>query len=592
MTNPIIHIQDLHYTYPIGGQAVLQGVQFALQRGEFVGIMGATGAGKTTFCQVLNGLIPHYTGGVMEGTVLVNGEDTRALTVADLAPQVGLVFQDADAQLVMSTVLEECLLGPLSHGQARLEARRQAHEMLTRLEIPHLAERSPQTLSGGQKQRVAMAAAMVTAPAVLVLDEATSELDAVMVQKIFELCARFNRELGTTIVIVSHESELLARYASRLVLMDQGRIVLDAPTRLALQQSDVFQAAGIRLPQVTQLAQTLTESVTKSSIHWPVLPLTEEEALPTLRQVLTTPKDDAVVQPNSVTPVSVPANAPVIQIEKLRFAYRPPATVFHDVDLTIQQGEFTAIIGNNGSGKSTLMKLILGLLRPTAGRVLIDGVDTRKAKVADLARKIGFIFQEPNDQLFANSVADEIRFGLKNLALPESKIEQRLALMLQQFDLESVQTMFPRFLARGDKQKLCIASIVAMQPQILLLDEPTTGQDHRDARQILELAQSLNEQGLTILLVTHDLGNVAQYAQRVIVVNNGVIIGDGPTATIMADAALLASCHLAPPQVVRLSLALAEHGITPALTPTGLAQQIQARLTPSQQSTPLGSGGQ
>ncbi len=294
----------------------------------------------------------------------------------------------------------------------------------------------------------------------------------------------------------------------------------------------------------------------------------------------------------SVTPVSVPANAPVIQIEKLRFAYRPPATVLHDVDLTIQQGEFTAIIGNNGSGKSTLMKLILGLLRPTAGRVLIDGVDTRKAKVADLARKIGFIFQEPNDQLFANSVADEIRFGLKNLALPESEIEQRLALMLQQFDLESVQTMFPRFLARGDKQKLCIASIVAMQPQILLLDEPTTGQDHRDARQILELAQSLNEQGLTILLVTHDLGNVAQYAQRVIVVNNGVIIGDGPTATIMADAALLASCHLAPPQVVRLSLALAEHGITPALTPTGLAQQIQARLTPSQQSTPLGSGGQ
>lgn len=589
MTHPIIQIQDLHYTYPTGKQAVLQGIQFTLQPGEFVGIMGATGAGKTTFCQVLNGLIPHYTGGVMHGTVQVNGQDTRALTVADLAPQVGLVFQDADAQLVMSTVLEECLLGPLSHGQARQEARRQAHEMLMRLEIPHLAERSPQTLSGGQKQRVAMAAAMVTAPAVLVLDEATSELDAVMVQKIFELCARFNRELGTTLVIVSHESELLARYASRLVLMDQGRIVLDAPTRLALQQSAVFQAAGIRLPQVAQLAQELTQATAHSPIQWPQLPITEEEALPVLRQALATPRNASPTQQPSGLSANTQQNNLVIQIEKLRFAYRPPVTVLNDVNLAIQRGEFTAIIGNNGSGKSTLMKLILGLLRPTTGRILIDGVDTRKAKVADLARKIGFIFQEPNDQLFANSVADELRFGLKNLALPEAEIEQRVAAMLAQFDLESVQTMFPRFLARGDKQKLCIASIVAMQPQILLLDEPTTGQDHRDARQILELAQTLNAQGLTILLVTHDLSNVAQYARRVIVVNNGVIIGDGPTETIMADEALLASCHLTPPQVVRLSLALADQGIAPALTPMALAQQIHARLGMSQQATPLGS---
>ncbi|MCX6049333.1 MAG: ATP-binding cassette domain-containing protein, partial [Chloroflexi bacterium] len=416
------------------------------------------------------------------------------------------------------------------------------------------------------------AAAMVTMPDVLVLDEATSELDAVMVQKIFDLCAQFNQELGTTIVIVSHESELLARYAKRLVLLDQGRIVLDAPMRTAVQQAEFFLQAGVRLPQITQVAELLTPQIT-----WPTLPLIEEEALPTLRQVLTErPRADSPFAPSP--PSSAPPSTPIIQVENVRFAYRAPATVLHDINLAIQPGEFTAIIGNNGSGKSTLMKLILGLLRPTAGRVRIDGVETRHAKVTDLARKIGFIFQEPNDQLFANTVADEIRFGLQNLGLPEPEIEQRLAATLQQFGLEAVQTMFPRFLARGDKQKLCIASIVAMQPQVLLLDEPTTGQDHRDARQILELAQTLNEQGLTILLVTHDLSNVAQYARRVIVVNDGVIIGDGPTAMIMADAPLLASCHLAPPQIVRLSLALADLGITPALTPSAFVDQVQVRL--------------
>lgn len=570
----MIVVQDLHYTYPTGERAVLQGVNFQLQRREFVGLVGATGAGKSTFCQVLNGLIPHYTGGVMSGVVQVNGQDTRALTVADLAPHVGLVFQDADAQLVMSTVSEECLLGPLSHGLSRQEAQQRTQEMLTRLEIAHLAERSPQTLSGGQKQRVAIAAAMVTTPEVLVLDEATSELDAVMVHKIFDLCARLNQELGTTIVIVSHEIELLARYANRLVLMNQGQIVLDAPVRAALSQGELFSAAGVRLPQVTQVAQQLTPPMA-----WGAWPHTEEEALPVFRQSLAQPALNREEAAAAATPTPVtPPTSPIIQVKNVRFAYRAPTFVLHDVDLTIQRGEFTAIIGNNGSGKSTLMKLVLGLLRPTSGQVWIDGVDTRAAKVSDLARKIGFIFQNPNDQLFANSVADEICFGLKNLALPEAEIAQRLAETLRQFGLEAVQQMFPRFLARGDKQKLCIASIVAMRPQILLLDEPTTGQDHRDARQIMRLAQTLNEQGMTILLVTHDLSNVAEYARRVIVVNDGVVIGDGPTATIMADPALLAACHLAPPQVMRLSLALADQGIYPALTPAALVNQFHARL--------------
>jgi energy-coupling factor transport system ATP-binding protein len=205
----------------------------------------------------------------------------------------------------------------------------------------------------------------------------------------------------------------------------------------------------------------------------------------------------------------------------------------------------------------------------------VDGVDTRGAKVSSLAQKIGFIFQNPNDQLFANSVAEEITFGLRNLGLPPAEIAARLEATLAQFDLVGERQTFPRFLSRGDKQKVCIASIVAMRPKVLLLDEPTTGQDYRDSRQILELAARLNAEGLTILLVTHDLINVAEYARRVIVLADGQIVRDGPTAEVLSDLDLLASCSLVAPQVVRLSLRLADLGIPLALRTADLASSLR-----------------
>lgn len=553
---------------------MLQGINLTLHRGEFVGLVGTTGAGKTTLCQALNGLIPHYTRGRMTGTVTVKGQDTSTLTVADLSTSVGLVFQNPEAQLVMSTVEEECFVGLLSQGLPRREARQRAQAMLARLEIAHLATRSPQALSGGQKQRVAIAAVMVTQPDLLVLDEATSELDALMVQKIFSMCTQFNRELGTTILLVSHEMELLARYAQRLVVMEAGRIILDAPTREALKHPAAFRQAGVHLPQVTQYALALD-----SRVNWPMLPLTEEEALPPVRQALAAlPQNGRVPPRERVEPPSPAHAAPLIRLEDVRFAYRNPVTVLHKINLSIHQGEFTAIIGNNGSGKSTLMKLILGLLKPSAGRVQIDGVDTRKAKVSELARRIGFIFQDPNSQIFAGSVEEEIRFGLKNLGLPAAEMAERVEAMLTEFALHDLRETFPRFLSQGDKQKLCIASIVAMQPQVLLLDEPTTGQDHRDSRQILDRAERLNAQGITILLITHDLNNVARYARRVILLNDGNIVADGPTAEIMVNRDLLHSCHLAPPQVVRMSLDLADHGIPPAMRLETLTAETLWRL--------------
>lgn len=243
-----------------------------------------------------------------------------------------------------------------------------------------------------------------------------------------------------------------------------------------------------------------------------------------------------------------------IAVENLWFSYDRVNQVLRNINLSIKQGEFVAIIGNNGSGKSTLLKLIVGLIKPTRGRVLVDGADTSTAKVSELARKIGFFFQNPNDQLFASTVRDEIAFGLKNLNLGEEEIRRRVEEALRDFELEDVHDIFPRFLARGDKQKVCLASIIVMGPRIILLDEPTTGQDHRDSRAVMDLAKKLNERGIAIILVTHQMINVAHYAIRTILLNNGELSADGPTREVLGNFELMRACDLLPPQITRLSI--------------------------------------
>jgi len=276
---PLVALTGLRYRYPTSKDWVLRGIDLVVERGEYVGLVGTTGAGKSTLCLALNGLIPHYTGGVMEGEVRIDGQDTRRLAVADLSATVGLVFQDVDAQLTMSTVEEECLLAPLSQGLGRREARARAQAVLAEIDALPLAGRAPQTLSGGQKQRVAIAAVLTAEPAMLVLDEATSELDALSVQRLFALCDRLNAERGTTILLVSHEMELLARHARRLLLLSEGRLVLDGPSCVVLRELDVFRRAGVRLPQVAELADR-----TAGLLPWREPPLDEAEAAAVLRE--------------------------------------------------------------------------------------------------------------------------------------------------------------------------------------------------------------------------------------------------------------------------------------------------------------------
>ncbi len=279
MTDVVISVQDVRYKYPTSKDWVLKGVNLDIRRGEFVGIVGTTGAGKTTLCQTFNGLIPHYLRGTFEGTVLVEGVDTCKAEVSDLSTKVGLVFQDADSQLVMSTVMEEVMLGLTMHGMPFKEARERARHTLEIMGIAHLADRPPHAVSGGQKQRVAIATVLALRPEILVLDEATSELDSLTVHRIFDLVRELNAE-GITIVLVSHEMELLSLYADRLVLVDDGQVILEGPPREVFQQAEVFRRKGVRLPQVTDFALALADRLTS-----PTLPLTVDEAASSIQRL-------------------------------------------------------------------------------------------------------------------------------------------------------------------------------------------------------------------------------------------------------------------------------------------------------------------
>jgi len=254
-----IQIDNVTFRYPTSKADVLKNVSLKVRKGEFIGITGPAGAGKTTLSMVMNGLVPNYTMGIFSGTVLVKGKNTRKHPISELSTNIGLVFQDPESQLIMSTVEEELMFGPISHGLSRKEALNSSREVAMILGITEFLKRSPQALSGGQKQRVAIAAALTINPDVLVLDEATSELDPVTVQRVFELCRTFHDKFGKTIVMVSHEIEFLSEHAERLVVIEDGCVVLDKPTREAFKEVDVFRKTGVRLPQVTELALKLGE---------------------------------------------------------------------------------------------------------------------------------------------------------------------------------------------------------------------------------------------------------------------------------------------------------------------------------------------
>jgi energy-coupling factor transporter ATP-binding protein EcfA2 len=478
--------------------------------------------------------------------VLIHGLDTKETGISELATKVGIVLEDPETQLFTTSVKSEVAFGPenLSLPPAEIEER-----VRWALEVVRLAgfeERLPSSLSGGQKQRLAIAANIVMRPDILVLDEATSQLDPVGVEEVLSVVRELNQKYGMTILMATDASEMIARLMDRVVVLNQGQVEADGTPREIFANTALFKKLMIRSPQVSQLATDL-----KLEGHpLPVFPIITSEAKEGLQTLLKGTSPASIIEKTALMEVS---QAAAIQVEHLDYIYQPlDVHAVKDVSFEIHQGEFVGLIGQNGSGKTTVLKNLLGLLRPTNGRVIVAGQDTRITAVAEMARHVGFVLQNPDQQLFAETVQEEVAYGPKNLKLDKELIEERVSSALRLVGLDDKREEFPPALPKGDRAKVVIASALALDPSIIILDEPTTGQDYRGCHQIMQIAKSLNEQGRTVVFVTHHMALVAEYARRVIVLSGGKVLLDDVTEGVFSKPDVVRQACIIPPQITEL----------------------------------------
>lgn len=547
---PIVEVEEVTYTYPNAEEPALRDVTLTVDEGEFILLTGPSGCGKTTLCRCLNGLIPHFYSGEMEGEVRILGLSTREHPPSELARYVGLIFQNPDNQIFSLTVEKEVAFGLENLGVERGEMRRRVDWALEVVGLSHLRHRLTNELSGGEKQRLAIASILAMRPRVIVLDEPTSFLDPRAAEHLFEILDLLNREYGMTIILIEHRVDLAVRYVNRVVVMEGGLVIVDAPPREAFT-SPKTRAVGVAVPRVLELSERLM----RRGIPLKRLPLTPEELFEELQGRL---RGDGGWSDGEVR---MEGAEPIIEVIDVSYIYPNGVRALDGINLRINRGEFVAIMGENGAGKTTLVKHFIGLLKPTEGRVLIDGIDTSQVTVASLARKVGLVFQNPDDQLFAESVEEEIAFALRNFGYSEDVVAKRVNWALHLLDIERYRDSSPFTLSGGERKRVALASVLAWDPEVVVLDEPTIGQDYAQKERLRHFLMQLRSQGKTTIIVTHDVEFVAECEPRVILMAEGRILADGPARRVLSDMEALEKASITPPEVVRVLRKLSPYGV-------------------------------
>ncbi len=573
--DPVVRIDKLSYQYPGSAHLALRDISLSVRKGEFVGIIGPTGAGKTTLCLALNGIVPQFFGGRFFGHVVVAGLDTLDNPIHLLAQHVAMVFQDPETQLVTNSVEDEVAFALENVRVPRETMRQRIAWALRTVRLVGMERKHPSELSGGEKQRLAVAAALALQPQILVLDEPTSQLDPLGTQEVFATVRELNTKLGITVILASHANEELAEFVDRVALLANGQLVdIGAPSRI-FAQVDVLRRYSVRPPQVASLFAQLQNK----GIEAPTIPVTLETAVQTYEAV----RSRIELQPSALPAEGIDEADPaaragrtspvLLSAKNLEYAYPDGTRALCGVSLDVREGEYAAILGQNGAGKTTLLKLFLGLLQPSAGQVLLDGRDVRDLHVSDIARRIGFVAQNPDNQIFSSTVEAEVAFALRNLGLDRTELDERVEESLRAMGLLSYRGCHPLALPKGDRARVVIAAVLAMRPDALILDEPTTGQDYAGAKRILDLSRQLHQTGKTVIVVTHHLYLIGGFAQRAVVMGKGSVVLDAPLRQAMHEARLLRSTCLAPPQIVQLAqlIAAREQVALPILTPEELA---------------------
>ena len=524
----MIDFRHVSYTYPESARPALSDVNLSLPEAAFALVVGPSGAGKSTLLRCVNGLVPHFSGGALEGTITVNDLDPVEATPQVMSRHVGFVFQDPEAQFVMDRVEDEIAFALENAAVPRPEMRVRVEEALDLLDLAPLRDRRLETLSGGERQRVAIATALALRPRVLVLDEPTSQLDPQSAEDVLHALVRLNSDLGLTVLLAEHRLERVLPYVDWLVyLPGNSDGVLSGPPRSVLQHLDL-------VPPLVALGKAL---------RWDPLPLTIKEGLRFSRRCL----GNGVLK-RSCGPTR--SGDAYLQASDVEASY-DSQPVLRGASLEVWPGEIVALMGRNGAGKTTLLRIMVGLVHPQRGQIRVAGRDIAGLDAAEICRWVGYLPQDPNSLLFADTVFEELMITLRNHGLhPQSGGKACLPVdpqgLLERLGLARHTTSYPRDLSAGERQRVAIGAIAVTRPGALLLDEPTRGLDYTAKGTLLGLLRGWRDEGMAILLVTHDVELAAAAADRVVLMSQGEIIADGDPADVLGSSPLFA------PQTARL----------------------------------------
>ncbi|MBN1123157.1 MAG: energy-coupling factor ABC transporter ATP-binding protein [Anaerolineae bacterium] len=566
----MISVESLTYSYPPlkpgqPWQTALDDVSFDIEAGTCAAITGPNNAGKTTLCLSVAGLAPRLTIGQLDGQILVEGKDVQEAPPGALSDLIGLVLQESSGQLFNPTVEAEIAWGMENLGVPPTEMRKRINWVLGAVGLADLPRsQPPQTLSGGQQKRLALAAALALKPKVLILDQPAGGLAPAARAEMIAVLRDLKSSENLTILLTENDPAVIAALADRVLILNQGRIVASGTPR-EIFGGMLYQ--GITLPPTSQFMAQLNGHRRLVSNC-----LTAEEAAAEILPIL--PNGPGPVKKSTRTPDDAP---PAVELTRLSFAY-DQRLVLADLDLTIPSGQFAVLTGDNGAGKTTLSKHLIGLLRPTEGTVKLFGEDIAKRPIGQIARQVGFAFQNPEVQIFNPTVYEEVAFGPHNISLDNREIRCRIEEALEQFGLADLSDYPPAELSFSTRRMVALASVAALNTPILVLDEPTVGLDAAGCDRVVGWLEGRHRAGATIILITHDMEMAARCAERLLVLDGGRIAADGLPADVFSQAAVLRQAGLEPPFAVQLATLLDAPWLAADLTPQGAARTLSERL--------------
>lgn len=556
---PVIEVDNVSFTYLGEKEQALKNINLTINQGDFVLVLGPSSSGKTSLINLFNGSIPSIFEGELEGSVTVEGLDTKIVPISELAKKVGMVFQDPESQLVNVLVKDEIYFGPENIMMPIEEIVANAKEAIELVGAENLVEEEVFNLSGGQKQKVSLASVLSMKPQIITLDQPTANLDPKTRLEVFNVLGKLNKEFGMTVVVIEHEVDDLARFINKVVIMEDGGIHTVGKPREVFSRSydGSSKELGLWIPQISEMANKM-----RDKINFPTFPMTVDEAANGVEKYIKEYGTENLQYTKHKKTQETDNSIPLIEVKNVDFIYEVnQKQALTNVSLNVHSGDFLAILGKNGSGKSTLAKVLMKINKVDRGKVFIKGKDINDISIYELTKTVGYVFQSPDHQFIADTVYDEVAYSLRVRGLPENTVKEKVYEVLELFKLEDCVDLSPFSLSMGQRRLLSVATMLVLDQEVVILDEPTIGQDQVSSNLLMGYLNRLNKDGKVIIIISHDMRLISKWVERTFVMSDSKVLYDGSVYHVFGDSDLLEEAALLPPPLAVLMQRLRKKGL-------------------------------